>query len=868
MAKFRLRCVSNLMNSVAAFTVVAGAAPAVAVAQDASEASEEEAAPDETKGKAGDIVVVGRSSVDTPKERVKRDAAGIVDSISLQDIENSTDTNLAEVLSRVVGVSSDPIYGTADGGYASIRGFSSVYNSIDVDDSPIWFSSQNNRGAQIDLIPAAVVRETTVSKAITVDQDPNSIGGHISLRTLRAFDGGDSPYLMIGGRLGEYEQESFIDPQPSYRFYGAGKATFGSDNQFGIVLGLNLQRAASTHKYGGVDAYTQLNGQDYINAGVYDDSALDRYEKSNTFYAKLEARSSDEFYAFLAGTIFDNKRIQYLNRVGLAISSVPARTTSYVDGVATFNGATALTRVYDYDIDRSAKILSAGADYQVGAKTALSFRGSYTDYVNDFVTREPDRFQVGGISGTYDINGTFPTYDVNEDTIYDNPANWRYRNGAGNTYRRTQDLNDRVTTLRGDVRHNSYPDATGFGFNGGVSWTRLDRDYEDEQMEYIFSSATRPFLTAILPAGATMRGNSATAFNWDSFWAYVDANATATVNKRLTSDYKLVEDQLGVYGAVQWRGSGLTLNAGLRYEYTSDTVDTNDISGVTAVPVNRRNTYGNWLPIFHASYDIAPDLRLRLAYTKTIGRPDFASFAPGQSFSIDDNGYPVITGTNPEIGPRVSTNYDASLEFYRGDVHLSLAVFHKDLKREIFTQRTQEIDETGIVVLTRQVPLDSGSGKLTGVEVSAGLKRLSFLPSPFDGFGIQGNFAYLDGEWNVVFTNGDTRTVGGLRQQPRWLSNLIVSYETGPVRLNLQYQAKGRTFTGTFGTTALSDRYIKPAQYLDFQANLQVTRNVKLVVDATNLTNEKSVETVGAQDSVFNAVGSGRRYFAGFKAKF
>jgi iron complex outermembrane recepter protein len=839
--------------------------PVAAAAQESETPASEQKA---ESGSGSDIVVVGRRTVDTPKEQIKKEAAGIVDSITMQDIENSTDTNLAEVLGRVAGVSVNPIYGTADGGYASIRGFSSVYNSIDVDDSPIWFSSQNNRGAQIGLIPAAVVREATVSKAITVDQDPNSIGGHISLRTLRAFDGGDGTYISLGGRLGMYEQESYINERLSYRLYGAGKATFGSDNQFGVVLGFNLQTAPSAFRYGAVDSYSQVDGEDYINNGTYDDSTLDRFERSNAFYAKLEARSGDKFYGFIAGTLFDNKRVQYLNRVGLAISSAPARTTNYVDGAATFNGATALTRGYDYNIDRSAKILSAGADYQVGALTALSFRGSYTDYVNDFRTRFPDRFQVGGISGTYDITGDYPAYTINETALYDNPANWRLRNSPGATFKRTQDLNDRVTTLRGDVRHNSYPDATGFGFNGGVSFTRLDRDYEDEQTSYVFSSATRPFLNAILPAGSTMHGNAGTAFNWDSFWDYAETNGTPTLDEALTSDYKLVEDQLGLYGAVQWRGSGLTLNAGLRYERTSDTVDTHDISGGVPVPIHRRNTYGNWLPIVHASYDFSPDLRLRLAYTKTIGRPDFSSFAPGQSFSIDANGFPVITGTNPNIGPRVSTNYDASLEYSRGKAFVSVALFRKDLAREIFTQRTQELDELGVVVLTQQIPLDTGSGQLTGVELSAGMRRLSFLPAPLDGFGIQANFAYLDGDWRVVFTNGDTRTVGGLREQPRWLANLKLSYETGPILLNLEYQAKGRTFTGTFGTTAASDIWAKPSENLDFQARFEVTEDLSLVFDATNLTNESYVETTGVQNSTFNAVGAGRRYFIGFKAKF
>ncbi len=71
------------------------------------------------------VVITGRRTVDTPQDQIKRSAPGIVDSTTASDIENTTDTNLAEALDRVVGVSSDKFYGTSDAGYVSIRGFDS-----------------------------------------------------------------------------------------------------------------------------------------------------------------------------------------------------------------------------------------------------------------------------------------------------------------------------------------------------------------------------------------------------------------------------------------------------------------------------------------------------------------------------------------------------------------------------------------------------------------------------------------------------------------------------------------------------------------------------------------------------------------------
>ena len=188
-----------------------------------------------------EIVVTARRSIDTPPEEIKRSAVGIVDSITSATIERTSDMTLPEALDRVVGVSSDAYFGTADAGYVSLRGFDSRYNSMEIDGNPIWFSSQNNRGAQIGLFPSAIVKETSVYKTVTPDQDGNSVGGHIALRTLRAFDGGTDPYLTIGGRIGFFEQQGTVEDGPSGRLYGAGKFTFGPDKRFGLVLGANYQ---------------------------------------------------------------------------------------------------------------------------------------------------------------------------------------------------------------------------------------------------------------------------------------------------------------------------------------------------------------------------------------------------------------------------------------------------------------------------------------------------------------------------------------------------------------------------------------------------------------------------------------------------
>jgi TonB-dependent receptor len=815
----------------------------------------------------GDIVIIGRNRVDTPQAQIKRQSDAIVDSVTMQDIENTTDTTLPDALSRVAGVSVDPFYGTSDSGYATIRGFSSIYNSMDIDGNPIWFSSQNNRAPQMGLIPSAIIKETSVYKTVTPEQDANSIGGHISMRTLRAFDGGDRPYLSLGGRIGAYESSSSITGGPSYRFYGATKTTFGSDHQFGVVLGFNTQRMLNSDRYGGVDTYVQVSGQDMVNANLYDKSIYDKKVTTNAVFGKLEYRSSDRLYAFLSGTWLKDTRLQYLDRVAATIYQTSGRTQNYQDGTADFTNGIAQTKEYDYVMEREAKILGAGLDYQINDKGSLSLRGNYTDYVNDIITRYPETFQLQNIAGSYDINGDYPRYTIANEATYDDPSNWVNRNTTA-SYIRDQNLHDKVLALKADFNQNTFVGARGLGFAAGVNWTRLNRTFNQDTANYLLPKGSKLLLSQVIPSGVTMANNDAVKMNWDAFWDYITAHATPTYDNALSTDYRLVEDEVAGYGSLYYSLPRFRFIAGLRYEFTRDDDRTGNVVSGVQTPVHWQNSYGNWLPNVQASYDFTDRLRVRSAFTKTIGRPDFSSFAPGQSITLDANGNPVITGSNPKIAPRVSTNYDLSLEYYFRDGFVSLAVFHKDLAHMTFTQRTQQTDANGLVVLTQQIPLDTGSAHLTGVEFSFDKERLGFLPSVLGKFGVHGNFTYLNGRYTAIFTDGSHRTLSSLGAQPKWVANLGVSYLIGAARINVDYQAKGRTFSGTFGTTAAGDLWFESVSTLNAQATLKIMKNFRLVFEARNLTNSSIVETTGVNNSPYNSVGSGRSFFGGFSYKF
>jgi len=819
------------------------------------------------------VVVTGRRNVVTSVETLKETASAIVDSITSEEIDKTADITLPEALDRVVGVSSDGFFSSSDAGYVSLRGFDSRYNSMAIDGNPIWFSSQNNRGAQIGMFPSAIVKETSVYKTVTPEMDANSVGGHIALRTLRAFDGGTQPYFRMGGRLGSPEQESRVSDQQPFQAYLAGKMTFGANDQFGLVVGANHQHTADRDDMGSVSGYSQVAGPDgrmidVITGNVFSkESAVDKETENTALFAKLETRIEDRLYGFLSVNRFEDTKNYYIQRAGPYIAPTGGRTvTPTGEGTARFTNGQGQVREFDYVMERSANVVGAGLDVRIVDDGVLVLRGNHTDYKNDTLTRNTGGgFRLSGINGAYDITGDTPIITPDDPALYNDARRWVFLNTANASssaaYLRYQPLRDEVSTLGATFNYNNSAASKGLGASVGVNWVRLDRSFDQTQDFYALRSGVTLNLAQV--AGPSMEGNRAALGDYNAFYDFLLANGSVRRSEAETADYMLREDILAYHIAAYYAAGPLKLVAGVRYEGTTDETVTGQVVSGAIRSLERRNEYGEWLPNIQGSYDFSDRLKLRLAYTETIGRADFQDFAPGTTTTFDANGVTVINGSNGDIGARISTNYDASLEYYFDDGLIAVAAFKKDLGGEIFRQRTEVFDESGMLSEIRTIPLNNGQARVTGLEVTASADRLGLLPAPFDRIGVSANYTYLDGQWDVVFENGSTRSVEGLRNQPQWLSNVNLSYDFGLFDMNVNYRGRGKTFTGAFGAVEADDVYVHPQHTLDLQLNLRPTRKLRMTVDVKNVTKEYQVQYKGIDQSIFNSLGRGREYWIG-----
>src|SRR3990167_1952867 len=117
----------------------------------------------------------------------KRSSTGIVDAISAEDIGKFPDTNLAESLQRISGVSIDRVNG--EGSKVSVRGFGPDFNLVTLNgrQMPVTTGSRSFDFANIsaDTISGVEVNKTSFAKNPT-----GGIGSTIDVQTLKPLSAG------------------------------------------------------------------------------------------------------------------------------------------------------------------------------------------------------------------------------------------------------------------------------------------------------------------------------------------------------------------------------------------------------------------------------------------------------------------------------------------------------------------------------------------------------------------------------------------------------------------------------------------------------------------------------------------------------
>ena len=148
------------------------------------------------------------------------------------------------------------------------------------------------------------------------------------------------------------------------------------------------------------------------------------------------------------------------------------------------------------------------------------------------------------------------------------------------------------------------------------------------------------------------------------------------------------------------------------------------------------------------------------------------------------------------------------------------------------------------VTVTQPVNLDVAY--LKGVEANAQI-RFTFLPAPFDGFGVAVNYAHIEGFGRGTLSGNPTRTGRvPLFLQSDDIGTAQLYYEKYGLAIRAAYSYRS-PYLDTLGTSAATDQYTDKNGQLDVNVSYQVTPELTFFGQALNLTDAPWRRYIGSK---------------------
>lgn len=246
---------------------------APAIAQDTASADEE------------NIIVTGvRAALDRAMD-IKRESFGVVDAISAEDIGKFPDTNIAESLQRIPGVSINRVNG--EGSEVTVRGFGPSFNLVTLNgrqmptsnvsvvggDQDVDFGRATSRAFDFSNLASEGVRTLEVFKTGRAAIPSGGIGATINVLTQRPLDGSEDGLRGTIGVKGVYDTSvDFEDIQPEI----SGLLAWSDpEDRFGVTLFGSYQRRESAAASVTSNGWNIRRLADFLSGGTFVNAGTD-----------------------------------------------------------------------------------------------------------------------------------------------------------------------------------------------------------------------------------------------------------------------------------------------------------------------------------------------------------------------------------------------------------------------------------------------------------------------------------------------------------------------------------------------------------------------------------------------------------------
>lgn len=829
--------------------------------------------------KLREVVVGGAFNGQRRALSSQKNAMGIVNVVSADQVGKFPDSNIGDALKRISGINVQ--YDQGEARFGQVRGTSADLSSVTINGNRIPSAEGDTRNVQLDLIPADMVQTIEVNKVVTADMDADAIGGSINLVTKntpnkRMFNAtAGSGYNAVSKKaqlnLGLTYGDRFFNDKLGLMFSGSYQnAPGGSDNaefEYDVDDGSVVMKEAQVRQY-----YVTRERQSYSLALDYEFNP----DHKISFKGIYNRRNDWE----------NRYRVVYkdLDESDPSEQSIELQTKGGADD--TRNARLERQQTMDFTLD---------GEHNLGGRLLMDWAASFSRASEDRPNERYFGLKMDNNTGENLINtfrgigGRAPYSTIaipgldnegweldeltnSNQSIYENE--WKFRLNFelplmkglyGNTLRfggkYTNKEKDRETTMYKydgeDVNDNPI-------FNDGGAW----REHGSSQIRKGFMVGDN------YPEGTHFVSKKYLgSINFNSMQGepdYEEMSGNYHAKEEITSAYLRFDQKLG---------QKLDLMLGLRMEHTALNyrglnwvVDEDENESLESTG-NRKNSYTNWLPSVLLKYDVNDDLKLRASFTETLSRPKYSALIPSVNYNRADE---EATIGNPNLKPTTSYNFDLSAEYYFKSVGLvSVGFFYKSINNvivdEVWKGMDAQLPITGTYDYEISKPINAYDADLFGVEV-AYQRDFGFITPALKCLGFYGNYTYTANktknhhfEHRVLEDGEDVDMIGS----PEHTANASLFFEKWGFNLRLSYNFAS-AFVDEMGEVAQLDRYYDKVNYLDLNASYTFGKRFKTTIyaDVTNLLNQPLRYYQGTKDRTAQVEYYGARFNAGIKVSF
>ncbi len=725
--------------------------------------------PKEEKEEIETITVTGIQASLVKSMDIKRSSDGVVDAIAAEDIGKFPDQNVAESLQRITGVSIDRSGG--EGQLITVRGMGPEFNSVLLNGRTLATTS-GGRAFSFDILASELINGADVHKTQTAALQEGAIGATVDISTVKPLD--FSGFKAVGSVKGLYdEMTSKLSPQ----FSGLISNTF-NDDTVGVLASFSHYKRKSRYDQANTAYYykteADLDGQNYGEVYFpqnYDQIAQTETRERNSGTLVLQFKPNKDV-TITADALYSDYNVQYRQDVfpmWFETNKVrnPVLDDSNTLVKAHFVNSFIETLVRQSDADNTLKAFGLNLDWQINDNWNISadLNTSKAEHDpgkgwSDVVAGRPGEYTYDRTSGDLVPTMTFENFKEGDVLT----AGWASLQGTR--------VEDEVLEAKLD---NSY--LVDFGALVSISF---GTHYSDRTLGSTYGETENPLPwtyadnSTRIPLPADMLWTydadgflSGGSGNPTEFWPTLNSDdlfaflATEEAISQLDDPdlvrdiftragfgvvddptaYEVNEELISLYTDFYFEGEvnqmPWSLVAGVRYVKTDSTSKGNQVALLDLIPSNEKpgevraitsddylpvsvsHSYSDVLPSLNGKLEITEDLVARLAWSKSLTRPELSEMSPLASYGDGSTDQLFGSGSNPKLNPFESTNFDYSLEwYYQEGSYAAIAGFTKDVEGYLGSGETEETVTvpSGTYQYKMSRPINEDSTKIDGFE--------------------------------------------------------------------------------------------------------------------------------------------------------